>query len=187
MAPSDENECRQLLYTGYQHQGPAAVRYPRGTGSNAIVAREMTALPIGKGLLKREGKRVAILNFGALIQRALSAAETLNATVADMRFVKPLDEKLVLQLAQQHDLLVTLEENTVMGGAGAAVNEFLAAQGIVMPVLNLGLPDVFLNHGKHGDLLDACGLSSSAIVETIQQRLEQIKTPVRPGVASSST
>lgn len=191
MAPSDENECRQLLYTGYQHQGPAAVRYPRGTGSNAIVAREMTALPIGKGLVKkestREGKRVAILNFGALMQRALGAAETLNATVADMRFVKPLDEKLVLQLAQQNDLLVTLEENTVMGGAGAAVNEFLAAQGIVMPVLNLGLPDVFLNHGKHGDLLDACGLSSSAMVDTIQQRLEQIKTPVRPGVASSST
>lgn len=190
MAPSDENECRQLLYTGYQHQGPAAVRYPRGTGSNAIVAREMTALPIGKGVVKREGKkdgtRVAILNFGALIQRALGAADLLNATVADMRFVKPLDEKLVLQLAQQHDVLVTLEENTVMGGAGAAVNEFLAAQGIVMPVLNLGLPDVFLNHGKHSDLLDACGLSSSGIVESIQQRLELIKTPARPGVFSSS-
>jgi 1-deoxy-D-xylulose-5-phosphate synthase len=192
MAPSDENECRQLLYTGYQHQGPAAVRYPRGTGPNAVVAREMTALPIGKGIVKREstreGKRVAILNFGALMQRALGAAETLNATVADMRFVKPLDEKLVLQLAQQHDLLVTLEENTLMGGAGAAVNEYLAAQGIVMPVLNLGLPDTFLNHGKHGDLLDACGLSSSAIAQTVQQRIEKINAPsARPTAFSSST
>ena len=148
----------------------------------------MTALPIGKGVIKREGKRIAILNFGALMQRALGAAETLDATVADMRFVKPLDEKLVLQLAQQHDLLVTLEENTLMGGAGAAVNEYLAAQGIVMPVLNLGLPDTFLNHGKHGDLLDACGLSSSAIAQTVQQRIEKINAPsARPTAFSSST
>ena len=175
MAPSDENECRQMLYTGYQHSGTAAVRYPRGTGPNAVVAREMTALPIGKGVVKREGQRVAILSFGALLQRALRAAETLNATVVDMRFVKPLDEALILQMAAQHTLLVTLEENTLMGGAGAAVNEFLAAQGMVMPVLNLGLPDVFLHHGKHSDLLDDCGLSAAAITQTIEQRLEKIQ------------
>ncbi|MCC7517493.1 MAG: 1-deoxy-D-xylulose-5-phosphate synthase [Pseudomonadales bacterium] len=174
MAPSDENECRQMLYTGYQHQGTAAVRYPRGTGINAVVAREMTALPIGKGVMKREGQRVAILSFGTLLQRALVAAETLNASVADMRFVKPIDEQLILQLTSKHDLLVTLEENTVMGGAGAAVNEFLAAQGIVMPIINLGLPDTFLHHGKHSDLLDDCGLSSQAIAQTIEQRLQKL-------------
>ncbi|MEZ5494982.1 MAG: transketolase C-terminal domain-containing protein, partial [Pseudomonadales bacterium] len=152
-----------------------AVRYPRGTGPNAVVAREMTALPIGKGVVKREGQRVAILSFGALLQRALGAAETVNATVVDMRFVKPLDEALILQMATQHTLLVTLEENTVMGGAGAAVNEYLAAQGVVIPVLNLGLPDVFLHHGKHGDLLDDCGLSAENIAHTIQQRLQQLQ------------
>jgi 1-deoxy-D-xylulose-5-phosphate synthase len=176
MAPSDENECRQMLFTGYQWQGPAAVRYPRGTGPNAVVAREMHALPIGKGVVKREGTRIALLNFGTLLPRALQAADTLNATVADMRFVKPLDEKLILQLAAQHDLLVTLEENVVMGGAGAAVSEFLATQGIVIPVLHLGLPDTFLNHGKHSDLLDACGLSASGITNTVQQRLTQLPT-----------
>jgi 1-deoxy-D-xylulose-5-phosphate synthase len=174
MAPSDENECRQMLYTGYQHRGTAAVRYPRGTGPNAVVAREMTALPIGKGIVKREGQRIAILNFGALLQRAMGAAEVSNATVADMRFVKPLDEQLILSLAARHELLVTLEENTVMGGAGAAVSEFLAAQGIVIPVLHLGLPDNFLHHGKHSDLLDDCGLSVANITKTIAQRLEQI-------------
>jgi 1-deoxy-D-xylulose-5-phosphate synthase len=198
MAPSDENECRQLLFTGYQHRGPAAVRYPRGTGINAVVAREMTALPIGKGRIvykseKNEGKRVAILSFGALLHRAIGAAEKmgaaekLNATVADMRFVKPLDEKLILQLAEQHELLVTLEENTLMGGAGAGVNEFLAAQGIVMPVLNLGLPDVFLNHGTHSDLLDACGLSSSAIVETVQHRLAKLVTKNQTQILPKNT
>ncbi|HNL91920.1 MAG TPA: transketolase C-terminal domain-containing protein, partial [Pseudomonadales bacterium] len=133
-----------------------------------------TALPIGKGIVKREGQRIAILNFGALLQRAMGAAEVSNATVADMRFVKPLDEQLILSLAARHELLVTLEENTVMGGAGAAVSEFLAAQGIVIPVLHLGLPDNFLHHGKHSDLLDDCGLSVADITKTIAQRLEQI-------------
>jgi 1-deoxy-D-xylulose-5-phosphate synthase len=149
----------------------------------------MTVLPLGKGVIKRystrKDPRVAILNFGALLQRANGAAEALDATVADMRFVKPLDETLVLQLAQTHALLVTVEENTIMGGAGAAVNEFLASQGIVIPVLNLGLPDVFLNHGKHSDLLDACGLSSDAMVNTIQQRLEKITGSARPNASAS--
>lgn len=175
MAPSDENECRQMLYTGYQHQGAAAVRYPRGTGSNAAVAKEMTALPIGKGVIKKEGSRIAILSFGALLQRAMGAAERLNATVADMRFVKPLDEQLILQLVSRHELLVTLEENTVMGGAGAAVNELLAKHSVVIPVMNLGLPDTFLQHGKHADLLDNCGLSTTAIAQAIEQRLEKIQ------------
>jgi 1-deoxy-D-xylulose-5-phosphate synthase len=175
MAPSDENECRQMLYTGYQHQGAAAVRYPRGTGSNASVVKEMTALPIGKGVIKKEGQRIAILSFGALLQRALGAAELLNATVADMRFVKPLDEQLILQLVSRHELLVTLEENTVMGGAGAAVNELLAEHSVVIPVMNLGLPDTFLHHGKHADLLDNCGLSATAIAKAIEQRLKKIK------------
>lgn len=175
MAPSDENECRQMLYTGYQHRGAAAVRYPRGTGSNATVAKEMTALPIGKGVIKKEGSRIAILSFGALLQRAVGAAERLNATVADMRFVKPLDEELILQLVSRHELLVTLEENTVMGGAGAAVNELLAEHSVVIPVMNLGLPDTFLHHGKHADLLDGCGLSATAIAKAIEQRLEKIK------------
>jgi 1-deoxy-D-xylulose-5-phosphate synthase len=183
MTPSDENECRQLLYTGYRHKGPAAVRYPRGTGPNAVVARDMTALPLGKGRIvikseKRDGKRVAFLNFGALLQRVLGAAELLNATVADMRFVKPMDEQLIFQLAQQHELLVTVEENTLMGGAGSAVNEILLANGIKTPVLNLGLPDTFVNHGKHSDLLDACGLSSAAMVQAVQQRLALASTPL---------
>ncbi|MCC7516959.1 MAG: 1-deoxy-D-xylulose-5-phosphate synthase [Pseudomonadales bacterium] len=184
MAPSDENECRQMLYTGYQYAGPAAVRYPRGTGCNAVVAREMENLPLGKGLIKRKGQRVAILNFGALLQRTLGAADTLDASVADMRFVKPLDEKLILQLAQQHELLVTVEENTVAGGAGVAVSEFLATHNIVMPVLHLGLPDTFIHHGKHGDLLDACGLSAEGIALTIKQRLQSLTASVQPASIS---
>lgn len=174
MAPSDENECRQLLYTGFTYSGPAAVRYPRGHGSNAIVAEIMTALPIGKGIVRREGKCVAILNFGALLQRALTAADNLNATVADMRFVKPLDTQLILKLAQQHDLLVTLEENAVQGGAGSAVNEYLHAHNISIPVLNFGLPDTFLNHGTHTDLLNTCGLSASAIEKNVRAHLHTL-------------
>ncbi|WP_372759971.1 1-deoxy-D-xylulose-5-phosphate synthase, partial [Litorivivens sp.] len=125
MAPSDENETRQLLYTGYCYSGPAAIRYPRGTGPGALIEREMRELPIGKGTIKREGKNIALLNFGTLLPAAIAAADRLDASVADMRFVKPLDEALILELADQHDLLVTLEENAIAGGAGSAVNEFL--------------------------------------------------------------
>lgn len=182
MAPSDENETRQLLYTGFQHQGPAAVRYPRGTGPGAVIEQAMTALPIGKGVLRRQGKTVAILNFGTLLAAALPAADALNASVADMRFVKPLDEDLVEQLAQSHDLLVTLEENTVAGGAGAAVSEFLNQCGITMPVLHLGLPDQFINHGKHNDLLAACGLDSKGIQTAIEMRLKLIAQLERKSV-----
>ena len=174
MAPSDENETRQLLYTGYQHQGPAAVRYPRGTGPGARIEKTMTALPLGKAVVRRQGSRVALLNFGTLLQSALEAGEQLDATVVDMRFVKPLDTELIRQLAADHQLLVTLEEGAVAGGAGSGVSEFLAAEGIVLPLMHLGLPDQFIDHGNHGQQLSQVGLDSSQILDRIQQRLEQL-------------
>ncbi len=148
-APSDENECRQMLYTAYQYQGPAAIRYPRGTGPGAIIANEMTELEIGKAVEVRRGERVAILCFGALLKEAMIAAEELNATVVDMRWVKPLDETMVLEIARQHELVVTLEENAVAGGAGSAVNELLASKSEPYKLQNLGLPDQFVEHGDH--------------------------------------
>ena len=175
MTPSDENETRQMLYTGFIHKGPSAVRYPRGTGPGVTIEKTMSALPIGKGLIRREGNRVAILNFGTLLPAALEAAEQLNATVADMRFVKPLDTELVNQLASKHDLLVTLEENTVQGGAGAAVSEHLACTGIVLPIMHLGLPDQFVDHGSHQQQLAAIGLDATGIQCSIEQRLTEIK------------
>jgi 1-deoxy-D-xylulose-5-phosphate synthase len=174
MAPSDENETRQLLYTGYQFKGPAAIRYPRGTGPGTVIEEDMQALPIGKGVLKRSGSRVAILNFGTLMPAALRAAEKLNFSVADMRFVKPIDEALIDSLAASHDLLVTLEENSIQGGAGSAVTEFLNQSGQVIPVLQLGLPDIFVDHGKHSELLAACGLDQDGIEQAINQRLASL-------------
>jgi 1-deoxy-D-xylulose-5-phosphate synthase len=174
MAPSDENETRQLLSTGYQYSGPAAVRYPRGTGSGAVIDKTMTALPIGKGLIKREGSKVAILNFGTLLGSALQAGEQLDATVVDMRFVKPLDKEMILGLASSHDLLVTLEENSIAGGAGSAVSEFLAEQAVVMPMLQLGLPDQFIDHANHQQQLEMVGLDAQQILSRIQERLDRI-------------
>lgn len=174
MAPSDENETRQLLYTGYQYQGPAAVRYPRGTGTGAVIDKTMTELPIGKGLLKREGSKVAILNFGTLLDSALQAAKKLDATVVDMRFVKPLDQEMILNLAKSHDLLVTVEENSIAGGAGSAVSEFLAEQAVVMPILQLGLPDEFIDHANHAQQLAMVGLDAQQILKRIQERLDRI-------------
>ena len=171
MTPSDENETRQLLHTGLLHNGPAAVRYPRGTGPGAEIQQQLEALPLGRGRKLRDGHRVAILNFGTLLASSLDVAEALDATVADMRFVKPLDEALILELAESHDLLVTLEENVVAGGAGSAVSEFLNRQGLVQPVLQLGLPDTFIEHGKHGELLADCGLDAGGIQRSIEQRL----------------
>jgi len=152
MAPSDENECRQMLYTGHQHQGPSAVRYPRGSGTGIAPNREMTALDIGKGIVRRKGEKIAILNFGTTLSYALDAAESLNATVADMRFVKPLDEALILELAASHDILVTVEENAIAGGAGSGVNEYLMKQKVLKPVLNIGLPDRFIEQGTQAEL-----------------------------------
>jgi 1-deoxy-D-xylulose-5-phosphate synthase len=178
-APSDENECRQLLYTCFMHKGPAAVRYPRGTGHGAAIQREMQKLEIGKAVVrretqKRESKKVAILCFGTLLHAAAEAAEKFDATLVDMRFVKPLDEKMILDLVGCHDLLVTLEENTIAGGAGSAVNEFLQRQGILMPVLNLGLPDYFQSHGTHGQMLAEIGLDSKGILTAIKARMEKL-------------
>ncbi|MCP5301950.1 MAG: 1-deoxy-D-xylulose-5-phosphate synthase [Pseudomonadales bacterium] len=171
MTPSDENETRQLLYTGYIHSGPAAVRYPRGTGTGIDINREMTALPLGKGVVKRKGQQVAILNFGTLLPAAIAAAEALNATVVDMRFVKPLDENLINQLASSHQLIVTLEENSIQGGAGAAVSEYLAASDIALPVLHLGLPDYFVDQGSHSQQLKTVGLDADSIEKSIRSRI----------------
>lgn len=171
ITPSDENETRQLLFTGYEHPGPAAIRYPRGTGPGAIIQKTMTALEIGKAVIRTKGKGAAILNFGTLLPAALEAAKTLNATVVDMRFAKPLDQDIICQMAESHELLVTLEENAIAGGAGAGVSEYLNQQGICVPILNLGLPDQFIDHGKHENLLIACGLDAAGISASIEQRL----------------
>ncbi|MDX1458588.1 MAG: 1-deoxy-D-xylulose-5-phosphate synthase [Marinobacter sp.] len=175
MTPSDENETRQLLHTGMTYNGPAAVRYPRGTGPGSEIQTELEPFPLGRGRRVREGGGIAILNFGTLLTPVLEAAEALNATVADMRFVKPLDEALVLELAEQHELLVSVEENVIAGGAGSAVCEFLNQQGLAQPVLQLGLPDAFVEHGKHGDLLADCGLDATGIQQAIERRLDQIR------------
>jgi 1-deoxy-D-xylulose-5-phosphate synthase len=172
MAPADENECRQMLYTAFTLGGPAAVRYPRGAGPGVEVAKPMHALPVGRGEIRREGKRVAILAFGAMLAPALEAGAELNATVANMRFVKPLDRELVFRLATHHDLVVTIEENVAAGGAGAAVAEALAADGVTVPMLILGLPDRFVEHGDPQLLLTECGLDGAAIVRAVRGRLE---------------
>ena len=163
MTPSDENECRQMLYTGYHHQaGPSAVRYPRGTGVGTPLA-PLQSLPLGKAVVKRQGEKLAILNFGTLLPEAAATAEALNATLVDMRFVKPLDEALIAELANTHDSLITLEEGAIKGGAGSGVNEFIMAKRLAVPVLNIGLPDEFIPQGtqdevRHDYLLDAEGI-----------------------------
>ncbi len=173
MAPSDENECRQMLYTGHKHTGPSAVRYPRGSGTGITPEKAFTALEIGKGRLVREsqqpqdGNKVAILSFGTFLSNALDAAEALDATVADMRFVKPLDETLIQELAATHDVLVTIEENAIAGGAGAGVVEYLMSERILKPVLNLGLPDRFIPQGTQQELHAALGLDAAGIEAAI--------------------
>jgi 1-deoxy-D-xylulose-5-phosphate synthase len=179
MAPADENECRQMLYTGFLLDTPAAVRYPRGGGLGVPVEKEMRALPIGKGEVRREGRRVAILAFGTVLKPALEAAEELDATVVNMRFVKPLDDELVAQLARSHALLVTVEDHVVMGGAGSAVAESLAAQGIGAAMLHLGLPDQFIDHGDQSQLLALAGLNKDGILASIRARLAQLSPHVR--------
>ena len=172
MAASDENECRQMLTTGFQYNGPAAIRYPRGAGIGAEVKKELTALPLGKGEIRRKGERIAILAFGTMLHPALQAAEKLNATVANMRFVKPVDAALIQQLAESHDILVSVEEGAKMGGAGSAVAETLSELGIQKPLLILGLPDEFIDHGDAGQLLALCGLDGAGIVSSVQGFIE---------------
>ena len=173
MAASDENECRQMLTTAYRYPGPASVRYPRGVGIGATIDPALVEIEIGKGEIRRQGKQVAILAFGTMLAPALKAAEQLNATVANMRFVKPLDSALVAQLAASHDLLVTVEEGAIMGGAGSAVAEALAAAGLTKPLLQLGLPDKFIDHGDAPQLLAQCGLDAAGIAASITQRLSK--------------
>ncbi|MBI6854858.1 1-deoxy-D-xylulose-5-phosphate synthase [Pseudomonas cichorii] len=174
MTPSDENELRQMLNTGYLYVGPAAVRYPRGTGPNAVIDNGLQPIEIGKGVVRRPGKRVAMLVFGVQLADALEVAEKIDATVIDMRFVKPLDEALIRETAASHDLLVTLEENAIMGGAGAAVSEFLARENILKSVLHLGLPDIYVEHAKPAQMLAECGLDAEGIEAAIHARLALI-------------
>ncbi len=175
MAPSDENECRQMLYTGHKHQGPSAVRYPRGTGTGVAIEQEMTELAIGKGRIVRQttspsGKeRIAILSFGTMLKSVLPAADRLDATVADMRFVKPLDKALIKELATNHDILVTVEENAIAGGAGAGVLEYLMEQKLIKPVLNIGLPDNFIAQGSQEELHTELGIDAAGIEARIRE------------------
>nr|WP_315482655.1 1-deoxy-D-xylulose-5-phosphate synthase [uncultured Undibacterium sp.] len=171
MAASDENECRQMLTTGYQYPGPAAIRYPRGAGIGAAIQKELTALPIGKAELKRQGKKVAILAFGSMVHPSLLAGEALDATVVNMRFIKPLDTDMIKEIAASHDAFVTVEEGCTMGGAGSAVAEALAEAGLAKPVLILGLPDKFVDHGDPALLLAQCGLNAEGIEASIRHRL----------------
>src|SRR5690606_8655075 len=163
MAPADENECRQMLYTGYLHNGPAAVRYPRGKGPGTPVEPTMEALPMGKAQVRRRGSRVALLAFGSMVAPAQQLGEELNATVVNMRFVKPLDTECVLALAAEHERLITLEENVVAGGAGSDVSELLAEHGLAGKVRNIGLPDRPIEHGTREEMLADAGLDLAGL------------------------
>lgn len=171
MAPSDENECRQMLYTGYMLDQPAAVRYPRGSGPGVPIEKNMQILPLGKAVIRRNGKRIAILAFGSMLQIAMEAGEHLDATVVNMRFVKPMDSDMVLRMAAEHELLVTVEENVVQGGAGSAINEIVSEYGVLTRVVNYGLPDRIIPHGSRDDMLRDAGLSKQGILSFIESKL----------------
>jgi len=180
--PADENECRQLLSTAFVQNHPVAVRYPRGAGAGTVVQAGLDALPFGQGEIRRSGHGVAILAFGTLLYPALKAAETLNATVVNMRWAKPLDVALLLQVAAEHDALVTLEEGAIMGGAGSAVLEALQAAGVLKPVLQLGLRDEFIEHGDPARLLALQGLDAAGIEASIVKRFAPLLVPGRPAL-----
>ena len=173
MTPSDENECRQMLYTGFMHNGPASVRYPRGSGPGVEIQEEMTAIPLGTAELRRQGKNVAILAFGSVLEDCLSVAEEIDASVVNMRFVKPIDEDMILKMAAEHELLVTVEENVVQGGAGSAVLETLAKHGVAQRVINYGLPDRLIQHGSREDMLEDVKLTREGIQTFIEGYLVQ--------------
>jgi 1-deoxy-D-xylulose-5-phosphate synthase len=190
LTPSDENECRQALTTAFRRDHPVAVRYPRGAGIGAPLDAGLVEWPWGKGVVRREasaradgrtGRRLAILAFGTVLHPALAAAEKLDATVVDMRFAKPLDEALVLDIARSHDAIVTVEEGTIAGGAGSAVGECLAANGVTLPLLHLGLPDHFVEHGDPAKLLAQCGLDAAGIEQAVRQRFA-----ARPTLAAAN-
>ena len=173
MTPSDEQECRDMLFTGYHYQGPAAVRYPRGSGTGVTLRERDNLLEVGKAKPVRDGKQVAILNFGTLLPEAIAVAEAIDATVIDMRFVKPIDKQAIVKAADEHQLLVTLEENATAGGAGSAVNESLAEAGLTVQTLNIGLPDEFIKHGSQNEVKEELGLTQEAIKARIQAHLKQ--------------
>ncbi len=173
MAPADEDECRKMLTTAFRYNGPSAVRYPRGTGPGVAVSQDLQALPLGRAQVRRQGKRVALLAFGSMVSVAEQVAGELDATVVNMRFVKPLDRDMVRQMAEQHELLVTLEENALMGGAGSAVAEALAEMHMVKPILHLGLPDRFVEHGDTAELLRRCGLDAASVLQRVRQQLPE--------------
>ena len=174
MAPADENECRMMLTTGFRHDGPSAVRYPRGQGPGVATNKGLESLEIGRAELKRKGESVAILAFGACLGEAEKAADVLNASLVNMRFVKPLDTELISEMAGKHDLLVTIEDNAVLGGAGSAVNEYLAQAGLLTPIINLGLPDEFLPHGQRNELMTDAGLSADGIIRHVEAYLRHV-------------
>lgn len=174
MAPADEDECRTMLTTGFCHDGPAAIRYPRGFGPGATIRTELDMLPLGKAQVRRQGRGLAILSFGAMLAPALEIAVEMDATLVNMRFVKPLDETLLLELVRQHDALVTVEDNAIAGGAGAGVAESLAAHGVKLPILHLGLPDRFLEHGSREEVLSAAGLDLPGIRKAIRDRFSHL-------------
>jgi 1-deoxy-D-xylulose-5-phosphate synthase len=188
MAPADENECRQMLYTGFRHPGPAAVRYPRGRGPGVEVDDNMLDIPVGKAELVLKGSGIAILAFGSMVHQCLEIAGQLDATLVNMRFVKPLDEEMISRLCADHDLLVTVEENAVIGGAGSGVNEVIAAHGMAQPVLNIGIPDRFIEHGSREDCLAFAGLDAQGILDQIMTRLNTmgLAGPWDSGLAQSS-
>ena len=186
LAPSDENECRQMLYTAFMHDGPSAVRYPRGAGTGAAVVREFTALPIGKAERRREGRRIALLAFGTMLAPALTAGEALGATVVNMRWVKPIDDAMLKELAASHDALVTIEEHVVAGGAGSAVAESLAAQGLSVPLLHVGLPDRFVDHGEQAQLLRLESLDAGGIERRVRERFADLLLPAPKLVVSGA-
>ncbi|RLA21038.1 MAG: 1-deoxy-D-xylulose-5-phosphate synthase, partial [Gammaproteobacteria bacterium] len=169
MAPADENECRQMLTTGYNYEGPVAVRYPRGKGPATIVKTDFAELEIGTAEIRHQGGRIAILAWGSMVTSALEAGKQLGATVVNMRFIKPIDEAIILEMAKTHDVIVTIEENVLAGGAGSAINEFLQAQQILMPVLNLALPDEFVEQGTREELLTDCALDTQGILSSIEK------------------
>ncbi|UYZ85144.1 1-deoxy-D-xylulose-5-phosphate synthase [Entomomonas sp. E2T0] len=179
MTPSDENELRKLLTTGYLYNGPAAVRYPRGAGPNVTVENDLLPVAIGKAVVRRQGEKVALLVFGVQLAEAMKVAEKLNYTVVDMRFVKPLDEAVVLATANSHELLVTIEENSVMGGAGSAVSELLLKENCLKSILQLGLPDTYIEHASPASMLAECGLDAIGIEKAINHRLNQLEKNIK--------
>jgi 1-deoxy-D-xylulose-5-phosphate synthase len=185
MAPGDEAECRQMLTTGLRYNGPAAVRYPRGTGPGVAAGNDLSTLEIGKAQLRRSGSRIALLAFGATLPAAEQVGRELDLSVVNMRFIKPLDQALLLELARTHEGFVTIEDNVVAGGAGSGVSELLNAEAVVMPVLHLGLPDSYQHHASREDLLSEAGIDAAGIRAAILKRWPELQDTAAPVSAAS--